>query len=196
MFKKLHKKGKIMKPYIFAINAISGGGKTTITRELQKKLPNSKALYFDDRNYDSDSGIEDICEWVENGADANLYDLKRLADDIDKFIEEKFDFIILDYPFGYKHSLIKSYLNFSIFIDTPLDIAMARRISREFDEKIFKDIMDVLDDMKNYLKRGRNAYLYGVESGKNNADFIVDGALSVEKIVDCIYQKIIKNIQQ
>ncbi len=46
--------------YIIAINAMSGGGKTTTTKELQKQLPNAKALYFDDRNYDYDSGIDDI----------------------------------------------------------------------------------------------------------------------------------------
>ena len=71
-----------MKPFIFAVNATSGGGKTTTTRELQKRLPNSRALYFDDRNYDSDSGIEDTGEWIEAGADVNLWDLRRLADEL------------------------------------------------------------------------------------------------------------------
>ena len=176
--------------FIFAINASSGGGKTTITRELEKKLQNSKALFFDDRNYDSDSGIEDIPEWVENGADVNLWNLKRFAEDIDKLIEVKTDFIILDYPFGYKHELIGPYLNYSIFIDTPLDVAMARRILRDFDEKIIKNIKDVLDDMENYLKNGRKAYLYGIESAKIDSDFIVDGTLTLEKIVECISDKI------
>ena len=103
-----------MKPFIFAVNAISGGGKTTTTRELQKRMPNAKALYFDDRNYDSDSGIEDTVKWINNGADVDLWNLKRLADDIDKLKQENLDFIIMDYPFDYRHKLIGPYLNYSI----------------------------------------------------------------------------------
>ena len=179
-----------MKPFIVAINAISGGGKTTATRELQKRISNSKALYFDDRNYDSDSGIEDTCEWIEAGADVNLWDLRRLADDIEKLKKENLDFIFLDYPFGYRHKIIGPYLDYSIFIDTPLDVAMARRILREYDEKIITDIKDVLADMKHYLERGRNAYLFGLDSVRESADFLVDGSLSVGEIVERISEKI------
>jgi len=181
-----------MKPFIFAINAISGGGKTTTTRELQKRLPNSKALYFDDRNYDSDSGIADTVEWIEAGADVNLWDLTRLAHDIDNLLKENLDFIILDYPFGYKHKLIGPYLDYSVYIDTPFDITLARRILREYDEKIITDITDVLDDMRHYLEYGRNLYLAGYEKvTKGQSDFIVDGSLALDEIVELICEKVI-----
>lgn len=175
--------------FVVAINAISGGGKTTITREVQKKLPNSKALYFDDRNYDSDSGIEDICKWVEDGADVNLWDLQRLADDIENSKKENLDFIVMDYPFGYRNNLIAPYINYSIFIDTPLDLAMARRILRDFNNDTATEIFD---DIKQYLEQGRNAYLFGLDSVRENADFLVDGSLSINKIVEQIYDKVIK----
>ena len=184
-----------MAAFIIAINAISGGGKTATTRALQKRLPNSKALYFDDRNYDSDSGIDDTCEWIEAGADVNLWDLQRLADDIENLKKENLDFIILDYPFGYRHKLIGPYLNYSIFVDTPLDLAMARRILREYDEKIVTDIADVLEEMKQYLKRDRNAYLFGLDSVRENADFLVDDSLSVDNIVGCIVDEV-KRVKQ
>jgi len=181
-----------MKPFIFAINAISGGGKTTTTRELQKRLPNSTALYFDDRNYDSDSGIEDTGDWIEAGADVNLWDLTRLADDIEKLKQENLDFIIMDYPFGYRHKLIGPYLDYSIYINTPFDIALARRILREYDEKIITDITDVLDDMRHYLEFGRNLYLEGFEKvTKGQFDFLVDGSLPLDEIVDLICAQII-----
>jgi len=176
-----------MKPFIFTINAISGGGKTTVTRELQKQLKNSKVLYFDDRNYDSDSGIEDICKWVEDGADVNKFNLERLADDIKKFKQENLDFIIMDYPFGYRHKQITPYINYSIFIDTPLDVAMARRILRDYDNST---AIDIFDDMKQYLEQGRHAYLFGLDDAKKNADFLVDGSLTVDEIVECIAEKV------
>ena len=185
-----------MESFIFAVNAISGGGKTATTKELQKLLSNSKALYFDDRNYDSDSGIDDICKWIEDGADVNLFDLNRLADDIEALKQENLDFIIMDYPFGYRHKLIAPYLNYSIFIDTPFDIALARRILRDYDKETmisaWDDVSTIFDDMKHYLERGRNAYLCGPEEVKQAADFLVDGSLPLDKIVECIAEQAIK----
>jgi len=176
-----------VKPFIVAINAISGGGKTTITNELQKRLENSKALYFDDRNYDSDSEIDDICKWVEDGADVNQFNLERLADDIEKLKQENLDFIIMDYPFGYRHKQIAPYINHSIFIDTPLDVAMARRILRDYDNST---AINIFDDMNQYLERGRNAYLFKLDDVKRKADILVDGSLTVDKIVEYIIEKI------
>lgn len=177
------------RPFIIAINAISGGGKTTIVKELQRQLPKSKALFFDDRNYDSDSGVENICKWIEEGADVNRFNLNLLEEDIKKLIKENLDYIIMDYPFGYRHKTISKYINYSIFIDTPLDIALARRIIRDYSSKTVKNIFD---DMKQYLLQGRNAYLYGLDETKEKADFVIDGSKSLENIVSEITEKLIQ----
>jgi uridine kinase len=176
------------KPFILAVNAISGGGKTTIVKELQRKLPKSKALFFDDRNYDSDSGIEDICKWIEEGADVNKFNLDLLAEDIEKLIKENLNYIIMDYPFGYRHKTISKYLDFSIFIDTPLDIALARRIIRDYSTT---SIQNVFDDMRQYLIQGRKAYLYGLDETKEKADYVIDGSKSLDGIVSEIMEKLI-----
>jgi uridine kinase len=178
-----------LNPFIVAINAVSGGGKTTITNEIQKCMPNTKALFFDDRNYDSDSGIEDTCKWIEEGADANLFNLERLVNDINDLSKEAIDFIILDYPFGYKHNQIRPYLDYSIYIDTPLDIAHARRILRDHSQE---NASAILDDMKQYLERGRGAYLFGLEDTRQSADFVIDGSLPLDTIVGIICKKIVK----
>lgn len=43
----------------------------------------------------------------------------------------KYDWILLDYLFAYIHERLSKYIDFTIFIDTPLDIAMSRRILRD-----------------------------------------------------------------
>lgn len=53
------------RPQIFAVAAVSGGWKTTITSRLNQELNNSRAIYFDE--YDLE-GPEDIIDWVERGA--------------------------------------------------------------------------------------------------------------------------------
>jgi len=37
---------KTSKPYIIGISSVSGGGKTTLTIELENKLPNSDTIFF------------------------------------------------------------------------------------------------------------------------------------------------------
>lgn len=65
-----------------------------------------------------------------------------------------YDYILLDYPFAKMHSGMQEYIDYTIFIDTPLDIAMARRILRDFKET---SIDHLLNDMSNYLTHGRIA---------------------------------------
>jgi len=174
---------------IISIYAPSGGGKTAITHALAEKMPNSKALYFDDCDYDSYSGIMDICRWYDEGADVNRFDLHLLASDIEQCIEDGFDYIFLDYPFGYRHKLICKYLDASVFVDTPLDIAFARRLLRDYADKTVKEI---LVDADFYLKKGRLVYLHGEKMARIDADMVVDGSLDIDEIIGKIIDKITK----
>lgn len=177
------------KPYVVAIGAVSGGGKTAVTRALEKCLPNARSLYFDDRDYDTDSGIEDICRWTEEGADVSCFRLESLAGDLERLMLEQPEFILMDYPFGYQHPLISGYIDYVVFIDTPLDIALARRMLRDRSKDT---AFSILNDMALYLKKGRNAYLRGAEIARSGADLIVDGAQDVERITEAIRKALIK----
>ncbi|MBS4196744.1 hypothetical protein KHA97_16965 [Bacillus sp. FJAT-49870] len=171
---------------IISIAAISGGGKTTITNELQKRLDNSKALYFDD--YEFEESPADICKWVEDGADYNEWNLEPLVTDIQLVLDDNtMEYIFLDYPFAYLNSGLAEFIDFAIYIDTPLDIAMARRIIRDFSGGSSEDIQR---DLSYYLLRGRLAYLEMEKSVKPNSDIILDGSLSTEIIVEQIIKEL------
>ena len=172
---------------VIAIYSPSGGGKTTIVTELAKQVPNSNALYFDDRDYDSDSGIDNLHKWYKEGADVNRFNLQALAYDIELLQENNTDYIFLDYPFGYRHKQIGKYINQSIFVDTPLDIALARRLLRDFKDK---NADEILNDVDFYLKYGRDLYIHSGEIANKDADFIVDGSLPLNEIIKMISNKI------
>lgn len=175
------------KTYIVAINAISGGGKTTVVQHLKENLGNAEALYFDDRDYDIDSGIVDICKWMEEGADANRFNLDLLIEDIEQLLEKGLDFIIIDYPFGHRHNKMAEYIDISIFIDTPLDIAFGRRLLRDY-----KGVSDknVFNEIEFYLSTGRQTYLSSENLAIEDADVIIDGREPLYKIIDFIKSKI------
>ncbi|WP_458126481.1 hypothetical protein [Paenibacillus sp. Z3-2] len=174
----------IKKTKIIAIAAVSGGGKTTITSRLTQVLNNSTTLYFDD--YDLE-GPDDVVDWVERGADCNEWNLKPLISDLRNLISSKdTEFILLDYPFARLHDKLKD-IDLTIFIDTPLDIAMARRILRDFRDK---NAEAILEDLSLYLSGGRSGYESMLKTIKPNSDLIIDGLLPTEEIVNIICDRI------
>lgn len=174
------------KTIVIAISAVSGGGKTTTIRELSKRLPLSKAIYFDD--YEFEESPKDFFEWVKSGSDFNAWNIEALVNDIKILIDKNdFDYLLLDYPFAYKNEQGAPYIDFTIFVDTSLDIAMARRILRDMIDKP-SDFLK--NDMNCYLSEARVSYLETIKIIKPNSDFVVDGSLSVDNIVCQIIEQI------
>lgn len=175
------------KPLVIAISAVSGGGKTTITNYLNTRFTNSKALFFDNYQFD---GPDDICDWVLRGADYNEWNLDPLVNDVRSLLSASVNphnIILLDYPFSYIHKSMAKYIDYSIFIDVPLDIAMARRILRDFKDN---SIDYVKNQLHNYLNLGRTAYIEMLKTIKPSCNFIINGLLTSDIIGDQIQNKI------
>ncbi|MFD3450209.1 hypothetical protein ACFDTO_37150 [Microbacteriaceae bacterium 4G12] len=175
-------------PIVIAISGVSGGGKTTITKELGRHLDSAQVLSFDD--YDFDNSPDDICEWVESGANYDEWNLSKLVYDIEYLLSDKkqrLNYILLDYPFAYKNEEVAQFIDYAIFIDTPLDIAMGRRLLRDFTNELKENLFV---DIENYISFGRAAYLEMLNTIKPNSDFIIDGRLPIIKIVSEILEKV------
>ncbi len=171
---------------VISVAAVSGGGKTTVTESLTHKLMNSKALYFD--SYDFDNCPADICKWIDDGANYDEWVLTPLIKDIQHLLQNSYlDYIIVDYPFAYLNSEMRQFIDVTIFIDTPLDIAMARRILRDFKEDTMSEIQN---DLKHYITYARKAYLEALHTVKPNSDIILDGSLSVDEIINQILESL------
>ena len=171
-------------PVIIAVAAISGGGKTTIAKQLNQKLENVKTLYFDNYNFE---GPDDIINWLDRGANYEEWNLAPLVKDLEILLSESLDYIVLDYPFAYKHTNMSKFINIAVFIDTPLDIAMARRITRDFKNK---SVDDILSEMTNYTAQGRRGYIEMLKTIKPDSDIVIDGTLAVFETVNKILQSI------
>ena len=177
----------IGKRKVISIAAVSGGGKTAVTTALGGKLKHSKVLSFD--HYDFKDSPDDLIQWVENGADYNQWNLEPLIEDIESLLTavEPCSFIILDYPFAYQNFSMKDYIDLTIFIDTPLDIAMGRRILRDHKNS---STADIHKEIRGYLNGGRPAYLEMLQKIKPDSDIVIDGTLPINKIVDIIIEEI------
>lgn len=180
------------KPFVISLSSISDGGKTTVANMLKNRLENAKVISFDD--YDDINLARDINEWSSDTNDENEWCIDSFAADVEKFLNEPHSFIILDYPFGYRNEKIGKHINFAIFIDTPLDVALAQRIIRDYtnqntqDNFGFADVEEVSlaslnKELNFYLSHSRPTYKRMAERQKPYSD-LVDGTKTPGEIVD------------
>lgn len=94
---------------------------------------------------------------------------------------------MLDYPFAYCHNTIKPYIDTAIFIDTPLDIALARGILRDMKTSSAGEITNWLDY---YLKYARVAFVQMQKDILPSSDYVIDGNKSVDEMVEEIITKV------
>lgn len=165
---------------IISVAAVTAGGKTTVVNELKKRLRNSQSLHFD--NYTFKGKVDDFYQWVHDGANYQVWNLAPLEADILKIKSlGTCDCLILDYPFAYCHDKIKPYIDMAFFIDTPLDIALARRILRDMSDA---EADEIRSDLENYLKYARISFIQMQKDILPSSDYVIDGTLSIEEIVN------------
>ena len=163
---------------IIAVSAVTAGGKTTAVNAVKEKLPRCTSLHFDDYSFEGE--VDDFHQWVLDGTDYNVWNLSPLKADIENIISSgEYDYLLLDYPFAYRNDLIRDYIDCAVFIDTPLDIAMARRILRDMNNASADEIRD---EMKTYLKDARIAYVQMLKDIKPSSDYVIDGVQDLEYI--------------
>lgn len=167
---------------VIAIAAVTAGGKTTTVNEIKRKLQNVHTLHFDDYTFEGE--VDDFYQWVHNGADYNVWNLEPLERDILKIQEDgNCDYLILDYPFAYCNEQIRKYIDVAVFIDTPLDIALARRILRDMGDASGDEIRG---DLEGYLKYARAAFVQMQKDILPSSDYVIDGTMTIGNIVENI----------
>lgn len=180
-----------MKPYVISISAVSGGGKTAITNALTHSLNKAVAFYFDEYEYSKQP--DDIGEWANGGSRPDAWDLSLIENDIYAAMQtDDCDYIVIDYPFGKNSEYnIGNIIDIAFFIDTPLDIALARRIVRDFKNSTAANI---IDELTNYPSI-RKYYVYD-EKSRKQYDYFLDGCRPVNDIVIEIKEKIESTIDK
>jgi len=195
--------------YVIAVSSVSGGGKTALVK-CTADLLGGTALYFDD--YASVSEYPpDIKQWVEEGADVNQWQTPQFARDVaalkrgDSIVSPKdgarirpSEFIVIEEPMGRARAEMATLIDFVAVIDTPLEIALARRLLRDLGpvsredidkatkEKLAEGVIQIVtyleDYLSGYLDAGRLLYIAVQEQAKANCDLVLDGFLPVDEL--------------
>ena len=188
--------------FVIGISSVSGGGKTAVAKKLTELLQDAVMLCFDD--YDGTTiHPEDLQAWLTSGADYDAWKTPGLTSDLlslttGNSITSPVDgsnipaakYIVFDAPLGRAHSDTGKFIDFMVFIDTPLDIAMARRLLRDIasdTEQGAENSVECLNGhLSSYLNGGRLLFLALENQIKGNCEIVLDGRLMVDDLAETI----------
>lgn len=185
-----------MKPYVITINAVSGGGKTALATLVAASLPQSQLFCFDD--FDETNWYpDDFYAWYQRGADPLEIDCPGMGDAVTQAIAQgTFRYLVLDCPLARDHPRFAPIIDLAIFIDTPLDVALARRILRDHITVPNANAADQLQVLHNsllhYLQKARYPYLEASKH-KVTCDLALDGWQDLIALRDQVLTYIKKN---
>jgi uridine kinase len=164
-----------MSSVVVGVSAVSGGGKTRLVNELVHHLEDAVAVYFDDTTIHP----PELRACLLDSGDYNMWRAPVLAEHL-RLLKERVAialnakpprYIVFDAPLGRAHVETGVHIDHMVFIDTPLDVAIARRLLRDGQDK-WTD-----DDLRNYLDWTREVFTHHVEKVSSTADLILDGML-------------------
>ena len=192
-----------MKPVkIVGISAVGGGGKTAVSKRLTEVLGDSVRLHFDDYD-DTNVHPKDLQRWFADGADYDAYQTpvftrhlqtlkagQSICHPIGGTAAGPASYVVADAPLGRAHSDSGRFIDLMVFIDTALDVAMARRTLRDIERAMNCTVDEALQHMKGelsgYEAQARPIYEHFQERIRAGSDLIVDGTLSIDLIVERI----------
>ena len=195
--------------FVVAIAGTSGAGKSTLIENLVARLDNANALSLDD--YRSSSIYPPVGEWLEAGADPNQFETPQFSADalalkegrsiihpVTQEVVEPGPYLILEEHFGRARSAMRDLIDFLVYVETPLEIAHARKILRKGDFLPWEDNPDLfIENLREhliwYINFGRDFYIAVKRSACKDYDLIVDGTLSTEEIADQVIEAIHKS---
>ena len=191
---------------VIGISAVSGGGKTAVVRRLVEALGDAVAIHFDD--YDGTNvHPADRQRWFADGGDYDAYATPEFIRHLEALKTgqsithpiggeaiEPSSYVVVDAPLGRAHSASGRFIDLMVFVDTPLDVAMARRtlraIERVSESTAAEALRHIQLELSEYEARARPIYEHFQERVRAVSDLIVDGALAIDAVVERILAEI------
>jgi uridine kinase len=190
--------------YVICIAGTSGAGKTTLTRALSRRCDDASVVSFDDYAYAAPSVVpSDSFRWLAEGADPAAWHVPNLTADLlelrqgrsihhpgTRHVITPTPIIVLEEPFGRSRPELAMVIDFVAVLDTPLDVALARRLLRDLRSDEASRLPSVSSRhsglLEAYLDGIRDLYITVQRLALEQADIVLDGLSPPEVMVDKI----------
>lgn len=183
--------------FVIAVSGTSGSGKSTLVRGLAESLGataghNVGSIFFDDYAAVSDLPERDLPGWLDRGGDPDEWRTDQLAADLRALCGGEpivgpdgtetvgpLDLVVLEEPFGRARAAVGPLIDLALHVDLPLQVALARRLSRDFVPaagEVPADRADALSGyLAMYLEIGAAVYEFVDRLARESSDVVLDG---------------------
>lgn len=199
------------KPLVIGLAGGSGSGKTTVAKEISKRLPQDRILilpedaYYNDNSaltmeerkkvnydhpsaYDTDLLIEQLKALLAGKAvEMPTYNFSILSRAKDTIHVEPADIIILEGILVLSSPELRQFMDIKLFVDADDDIRFIRRLQRDTQER-GRSIDWIIAQ---YLATVKPSYNQFVEPSKKYADIIIPQGGENQVAIDMVSSKLL-----
>ncbi|MST79108.1 uridine kinase [Lactobacillus equicursoris] len=199
------------KPLVIGLAGGSGSGKTTVAKEISKRLPQDRVLilpedaYYNDNSaltmeerkkvnydhpsaYDTDLLIEQLKALLAGKAvEMPTYNFSILSRAKDTIHVEPADIIILEGILVLSSPELRQFMDIKLFVDADDDIRFIRRLQRDTQER-GRSIDWIIAQ---YLATVKPSYNQFVEPSKKYADIIIPQGGENQVAIDMVSSKLL-----
>ncbi len=174
---------------IVAISGHPGGGKTTLTNALARRL-GVPALHYDDFETMTSRPPGEVHEWIARGSDYDEIGLGPMIERLQGLAQAapRPRLVLLDTLLGRAHRDSGRLIDLLIWIDTPTDIALARKIGDAAGRAAHTEALQFIGWLRSYLDHYQGfiaaSYELQRERVRPGADVILDGRLGAEALAE------------
>jgi hypothetical protein len=125
--------------FVVSVSGVPDAGKTTLTRLLLRDCARARAVYFDRHETFTRMKTAQVQQWFARGADPNDFALDELIGKLARHTqiqpgERRRPLVLFETPFARLHHASGAFVDFLVWLDTPLDIALSRAILAFLDQ--------------------------------------------------------------
>lgn len=181
--------------YVVAVSGPTGSGKSSLVQGLAHELGDACVLYMDDYERMTREPPEQVRRWAERGANFDELDIPLLAEHLARLKAGEAvrgivpsRYIVFETQFGRGHRPTGALIDLLVWIDVPLEIALARKV-KSFAAQAQRDAQPrerlawLEGYLANYLALVRELLLLQAERVRPHADLVLDGRGAPEPMV-------------
>lgn len=200
----------VQKPKVIGIVGGSGSGKTTVTKRIIEELTQERVLlieqdyYYKNQdhltmeeriktNYDHPDAFDNelLCTQLSDLIEGKTvemprYDYVNHTRSKETVVQEPKEIVIVEGLFGLYSKTIRDFMDIKIFVDTPSDIRILRRLLRDMNER-GRSVDSVINQ---YLTSVRPMHEQYIQPSKQYADIIIPDGGYNDIAVDILITKI------